>query len=105
MLLHLLQQPAAQGPAPAVDYVNAETVDKWGQLTQLSSTFKEGDTLFYFVLVVCIFFFVLIPVVLGWSVFKYRRRTIEQPAASNVTHHTMLEVVWTVIPLIIVMVI
>jgi cytochrome c oxidase subunit II len=103
MLSYLFQQP--QGPAQVAEHVAPETVDRWGQLTALSSTFKDVDGLFYFTLVVCIFFFVLITGVLGWSVIVYRRKTIEQPAASNVTHHTMLEVVWTVIPLIIVMVI
>jgi cytochrome c oxidase subunit 2 len=62
------------------------------------------DGLFYFTYAVCIFFFVLILGVLLFSVVKYRRKTADQPAASNVTHNTPLEVVWTVIPLIIVMV-
>jgi cytochrome c oxidase subunit 2 len=79
--------------------------DQWGQLPRLASTFDHVDSLFYFTLVVCIFFFVLITGVLGWSVVKYRRKTEDQPAASNITHHTLLEVVWTIIPLIIVMVI
>lgn len=86
-------------------YASPEAVDSWGQLTKLASTFGEVDGLFYFTLVVCIFFFLLITAVLGYSVVKYRRKTIDQPAASTVTHNTPLEVVWTVIPLIIVMVI
>lgn len=91
-----------QDPTP---YANPETPDKLGQLTMLASSFGDVDTLFYFVMATCVFFFVLITVILGYSVIRYRRRTEEQPAASNTTHHTMLEVVWTVIPLIIVMVI
>lgn len=102
--MNYFQQPLAQGPV-TIPAVAPESVDHWGQLTMRASTFEGVDTLFYFTLVVCIFFFVLITAVLGWSVVVYRRKTIEQPAASNVTHHTMLEVVWTVIPLIIVMVI
>jgi cytochrome c oxidase subunit 2 len=78
--------------------------DKWGQLEPLASTFDHVDGLFYFTYVVCIFFFVLITGVLALSVVKYRRKTFDQPAASNVTHNTPLEVIWTIIPLIIVMV-
>lgn len=52
----------------------------------------------------CVFFFVLIAGLLAYAVFKWRRRTPDQPAASNTTHNTTLEVVWTVIPLIIMMV-
>jgi cytochrome c oxidase subunit II len=79
-------------------------IDQWGQLPKLASTFDHVDGLFYFTYAVCIFFFFLILGVLLFSCVKYRRRTWDQPAASNVTHNTPLEVVWTVIPLIIVMV-
>lgn len=78
--------------------------DAFGQLPPLASTFHHVDGLFYFTYAVCIFFFVLITGVLAWSVVKYRRKTFDQPAASNVTHNTPLEVVWTIIPLIIVMI-
>ncbi len=78
--------------------------DQWGQLEPLASTFSHVDGLFYFTYAVCIFFFVLITGVLAWSVVNYRRKTFDQPAASNATHNTPLEVIWTVIPLIIVMV-
>jgi cytochrome c oxidase subunit 2 len=43
--------------------------------------------------------------VLVYSVIRYRRRTPDQPPASLVTHNTAIEVTWTVVPLIIVMVI
>jgi cytochrome c oxidase subunit II len=79
-------------------------IDQWGQLPKLASTFDHVDGLFYFTYIVCIFFFCLILGVLLFSVVKYRRKTWDQPAAANTTHNTPLEVVWTVIPLIIVMV-
>ncbi len=104
-----IQDPVAQGAAQGLHepgrFAPKEAVDQWGQLTNLSSTFGQVDDLFYFTLVVCIFFFLLITAVLGYSVVVYRRKTIDQPAASNTTHNTPLEVVWTVVPLIIVMVI
>ncbi|MBL9079302.1 MAG: cytochrome c oxidase subunit II [Planctomycetes bacterium] len=93
-----IQEPAAQSPAPP------QAIDAFGQLPQLASTFDHVDGLFYFTYAVCIFFFVLIVGVLLFSVVKYRRKTWDQPPQSSVTHNTPLEVVWTVIPLIIVMV-
>jgi cytochrome c oxidase subunit 2 len=63
----------------------------------------DVDGLFYFITYTCIFFFFLITGVLLYSIVRYRRRTPDQPAASNVTHNTLLEVTWTVVPLIIVM--
>jgi cytochrome c oxidase subunit 2 len=101
-ILNLIQDPQrinyVEDPAPA------RPVDRWGQLPELASTFDSVDGLFYFTYAVCIFFFVLILGVLLFSCIKYRRKTWDQPAASNTTHNTPLEVVWTVIPLIIVMV-
>jgi len=99
-----------QDPPPSPQHVEnpatgeAVKVDAFGQLTELASTFGHVDALFYFTYVVCIFFFVLITAVLLYSVVVYRRKTYDQPAASNVTHNTPLEVTWTVIPLIIVMI-
>ena len=93
-----------QDPTPARQLVKAPEVDQYGQLTKLASTFHDVDGLFYFTYAVCIFFFVLITGVLFYSVVKYRRKTFDQQTASNTTHNTPLEVVWTVIPLIIVMV-
>ena len=79
--------------------------DPLGQLPPAASTFApDVDAVYYLTLWICAFFFVLITGILLYSVVKWRRRTPEQPAASDTTHHTTLEVVWTVIPLIIVMV-
>lgn len=100
MLSLLIQDPAASGQVHAP----AQTPDAYGQLPKLASTFGHVDGLFYFTYAVCIFFFVLIVAVLLFSVVKYRRKTWDQPPQSNTTHNTPLEVVWTVIPLIIVMV-
>ncbi|MEZ6036866.1 MAG: cytochrome c oxidase subunit II [Planctomycetota bacterium] len=98
----LLQDP--QNPPPPWAGMPETQVDAYGQLPVLASGFHDVDGLFYFTYVVCIFFFVLITAVLLYSVVAHRRKTWDQPALSNVTHNTPLEVVWTVIPLIIVMV-
>jgi len=70
-----------------------------------ASTFAESiDGVYYLTLWLCAIFFVLIAGVLLYSIVKWRRKTPDQPAASTFTHNTPLEVVWTVIPLIIMMV-
>jgi cytochrome c oxidase subunit 2 len=97
---HLIQDPVNHVQNPA----KPPEIDAYGQLTKLTSTFDHVDGLFYFTYAVCIFFFVIITAALLYSVVVYRRKTPDQPAASNVTHNTPLEVTWTVIPLIIVMV-
>jgi cytochrome c oxidase subunit 2 len=108
VISHLLQ--GAQDPSKdvAVHWIpnpaKGVPIDSLGQLQKLASTFDHVDGLFYFTMAVCIFFFVLITGVLFYSVVKYRRKTFDQPAAANITHNTPLEVIWTVIPLIIVMV-
>jgi cytochrome c oxidase subunit II len=100
LIAHLIQEPKNYIENPAAK----APIDSWGQLERLASTFHHVDGLFYFTYAVCIFFFFLIAGVLAYSVVKYRRKTWDQPAASNTTHNTPLEVVWTVVPLIIVMI-
>lgn len=75
-----------------------------GMMPPQASTFAaDVDGLMFFITWVCIFFFFLITGILLYSVIRYRRRTPDQAAVSHVTHNTLLEVAWTVIPLIIVM--
>lgn len=100
----LLTQDPARTPGHIENPAPPLAVDAYGQLPKLASTFDHVDGLFYFTYIVCIFFFVVIVGVIVASVVLYRRKTWDQPALSNVTHNTPLEVVWTVIPLIIVMV-
>lgn len=102
----LIQDPPQDPSAASTPWANtkAPAIDGYGQLSELASTFDHVDGLFYFTYAVCIVFFVLIAAVLGYSVVAHRRKTWDQKALSNVTHNTPLEVVWTVIPLIIVMV-
>ena len=79
--------------------------DPLGQLPVQASTFgPDVDGVYYLSLWICAFFFFLVVGVLFLAVVKFRRKRPDQPAASMVTHNTPLEVAWTVIPLIIVMV-
>jgi len=103
-VIHLPIQDPQNPPETPWSGVEAPVIDQYGQLNELASTFDHVDGLFYFTYGVCIFFFVLITGVLLYSVVAHRRKTWDQKPLSNVTHNTPLEVVWTVIPLIIVMV-
>lgn len=102
MINYLIQEPK-QDPPPW-DGVPAPEIDGFGQLPVQAGTFDHVDGLFYFTYAVCIVFFVLITGVLLYSVVAHRRKTWDQKPLSNVTHNTPLEVVWTLVPLIIVMI-
>ena len=79
---------------------------KHWQLPEQASTFADNhDTLYTFVEWINYIFFFGIMFVLFYAVIKYRRKTPDQPPASVIAHHTAMEVTWTVIPLIVVMVI
>lgn len=102
MINYLIQDPIKDAP-PWADTPTTE-IDVWGQLPVQAGNFDHVDGLFYFTYAVCIVFFVIITAVLLYSVVAHRRKTWDQKPLSNVTHNTPLEVVWTVIPLIIVMI-
>jgi cytochrome c oxidase subunit II len=61
------------------------------------------DALFNFILWVCIFFFVLIAVLMVYFVLRYRHREgVKRDTA--VGHSTALELTWTIIPMILVLI-
>lgn len=60
-----------------------------------------SDWAFWFITWLCVFFFVLIVGLMFWFMWKYRRRS-HVANTEGPTHHTFLEVTWTVIPLILV---
>ena len=71
-----------------------------------ASTFAADiDPLYTFLFATSLFFFGLILAILLYSIVRYRRKHADQPAANNTTHNTALEVVWTLIPTVIVMVV
>ncbi|MCA8943805.1 MAG: cytochrome c oxidase subunit II [Planctomycetes bacterium] len=80
--------------------------DGIGQMPPAASTFaSDVDGLFYFCFWLSVFFFFLIAGLLVYTTIQNRRKHESQAAASSVTHNTALEVVWTLIPTIILMVI
>jgi cytochrome c oxidase subunit 2 len=71
---------------------------------QISTVAHSVDWLFNFILAISVFFFVLIVVLMVIFVLKYRHRE-GQLAEASPSHNTALEVTWTVIPVILVVVI
>jgi len=68
-----------------------------------ASNFVEGvDFTMYLILGISVFFLVGITAVMIYFLFRYRKKN--NPVATNITHNNKLEVIWTVIPTILVMV-
>ncbi len=64
----------------------------------------DTDRLFYFIFWMSVFFFALITGMAVWFLAKYRRKDGEAPRPQKSSHHnTALELIWSIIPLIIVL--
>lgn len=72
---------------------------------QVSTVARSVDWLFYFILGICIVFFVLIVVLMAIFIVKYRRREDRQDGEESPRHNLTLELSWSVIPLILVVII
>jgi cytochrome c oxidase subunit 2 len=62
------------------------------------------DLLFWGVFIVSVVFFIAIVAVMFYFLWKFRRTPTNQRAVGHVLHNTTLEIVWTVIPLILTMI-
>lgn len=71
---------------------------------QAATTARGVDDTFSFIFYVSLFFFALIVVLMFAFVARYRRKRPDQAAISQVSHSTTLEVTWTIIPVILVVV-
>lgn len=71
---------------------------------QSSTLAPSFDNLFYFILGVTIFFFVLVVALTIYFTIRYRRKSANQEI-SKVESNTPLEIVWTLVPLILVIII
>ncbi len=71
---------------------------------QASTVAGEVDALFYFIFYVTLFFFVLVVSLIVFFSIRYRRRKSDE-TTSGVAHNTALELLWTVVPAILVIVI
>ena len=75
------------------------------QLPAQASTYApQVDQLYYFIFWGCLIFFVLIICLSAWFIFRYRRRPGDTYLPSP-SHNNTLEITWTIIPLILLMVV
>ncbi|MGB7438706.1 MAG: cytochrome c oxidase subunit II [Candidatus Acidiferrum sp.] len=70
---------------------------------EASSFARNVDTLFFFILLTCLFFAVLVTLLAIYAAFKYHRTSPGQ-VGSTVEGSMVLEIGWTVIPLILALV-
>ena len=69
-----------------------------------STIANEVDALFYFIFYTSIVFFVLVISLTAYFIIRYRRRgAVER--TSGVSHNTKLEILWTIIPTILVIIV
>lgn len=68
-----------------------------------ASNFVEGvDFTLWLILGISVFFLVGITAVMIYFLFRYRRKN--NPVATNIAHNNKLEIIWTVIPTILVLI-
>jgi cytochrome c oxidase subunit 2 len=66
------------------------------------SNFVEGvDKAFVFILAICLFFLVGLTLVMLFFIYRYNKK--RNPKASQIHGSTSLEIIWTVVPLILVL--
>lgn len=70
-----------------------------------SSIAGEVDALFYFIFWASVFFFLLVVGLSIYFILKYRRREGREEATSHVDYNIKLEIIWTVIPIILVVIV
>ncbi len=67
-----------------------------------ASNFVQGvDTAFVFIISIAAFFLIGITIVMVWFVFRYSRQ--RNPVASDIPGNNTLEIIWTLIPTILVL--
>ncbi len=66
-------------------------------VTQASDYAREVDSIYMFITYFGIFFYSIIVIGLGYFIYKYRRRR-QNEDTPDITHNTALEIIWTVIP-------
>jgi len=71
---------------------------------QASAEAVNVDNTFYFIYWVSVIFFILIVALMIYFVLRYRQRRAGELAAGAATHHTTLELTWSAVPLILVVI-
>jgi cytochrome c oxidase subunit 2 len=73
----------------------------WFGSAGASEQAKQTESLFMYILWVNIISFVLLMVLVGWFVFKYRRSKQAENYQVSASHNTPLELAWSIIPLLV----
>jgi cytochrome c oxidase subunit II len=81
-----------------MDLLLAQTLPQTFWMPEQASTVAPTiDNVFYFIYWVCVVFFVIIAGVMFYFMIKYRRRG-KNDKVGTITHHTGLEIAWSVLP-------
>ena len=96
LLLHILAQTTMPSIAP-------EPGSFW-MPPQAATAARQVDPAFAFIYWVSVFFFVLIVALMVYFVLRYRRRREGEAVRGGVTHNTALELTWSAVPLVLVVI-
>ncbi len=115
-------EPAANAAAPAADAAAAATPaapagpvlaptpgigvpdGRMGLQDQVTVIGQEAANFHdYWLLTLCVIISVLVAILLGWTLLRYNRRA--NPSPSRNSHNTLLEVVWTLLPVLVLVII
>ncbi|MCY7270821.1 MAG: cytochrome c oxidase subunit II [Sphingomonas bacterium] len=86
----------ATAPTPGVGMPGGRLglQDQFTELGQRAASFHNGP-----LLLMCLVISAFVLLLLGYTMFRFRRGA--NPTPSRNTHHTMLEVVWTLVPVLV----
>lgn len=101
---HLTTLLAALFFAPLVHSDGTASGPSFWMPQEASTTASQVDSIFYFIFWISLFFFILIVALMTLFVFRYRSAKGE-PAEGAPDHNMPLELTWSIIPLILVIVI
>jgi cytochrome c oxidase subunit 2 len=89
-----------------MNWILAQTAPRGFWMPPQASTVSDDvDGLFYFIFWITVFFLVLILTLMIWFVIRYRHREGREDAERAPAHSTALELTWTVIPTVLVLMI
>lgn len=99
----ILAQASGASPVhrPAITSYNPLSAEFWFKFVGASDQAIKTEWLFMYIMWVNIISFILLMVITGWFVFKYRRSRENQSYQVSASHNTPLELAWSIIPLLV----
>jgi len=101
----LLSSPLATVFGFLRPFLAQATEDSFWMPVGAASGAQGVDRLFYLIFWISVVFFVLIVGLMSFFAVRYRRRRADERAPDSASHNTALEITWTIVPVIIVVVI